>query len=142
MKKRYIFLIILVFVLSACTAEDLKQPSENKVWARMAINSSPSTIKYWEDQIEKKKKLGNKSEEEILKLKNKIRDENIWIKDMQAILDDKKPSGEGIELHRKMQQKILKRATVDTPSYCNIKNVLRIYDRLESGEPLGEYSCG
>ena len=119
----------------------MAHPQENIVWARMSVGSSALLISEWEKKINKEKEKENPSLDEIKDIEKMIEGEKLWLQDMQSILDGKKLSGKGIAIHRKSAQQQIINFPEDHPVYCNLKNVLRIYDRLEEGEPIGSYSC-
>ena len=136
--RKTLILVLSVLLTFTCYAQDIISPRENIVWAQMSFNSSSLLINEWKKKISKEK---NNSSKKIEELERKIKDENLWLQDMQSILDGKLPSGEGINLHRLAAQQAISNYSKNDPVYCNLKNVLRIYDRLEKAKPIGSYSC-
>lgn len=132
----------LVFVLSiSCATADIVDPQQNIVFAQMTLNSSPLLIEVWEKEIEQGAKSGTLSEEEREALETKIKNEKQYMRDMQSVIKGDIPSGEGIEIREQSAQQQIRNSEVGSPVYCNLKNLLRIYDRLKRGEPIGSYSC-
>lgn len=140
--KSNVFLFILILITSVSgNAEDMVHPHQNITWAEVSVRSTNRLINEWKQRISDENEKGNPSLDNIKELERSIKEAKFWLQDMQSILDGKKPSGKGIALHRQTAQQQIAKYQEGHPVYCNYKNLIRIYDHLEKGEPIGSYSC-